>query len=255
MFLGFEYMKYRWNAKRRHGVHSPFIYELTDQCFRSEPNEQFKKTIEQLKKRCASEDRLIEITDHGVGSRKHGNQRKIAQLFKTSSSNGKYGRMLHQLVAHYKLKNCLELGTSLGVGSVCLATGNQDVRVTTIEGCPATFSEAQTNFSVLKMESITGIMGTFNEIIPQFTPQEFDLIFIDGHHDGAATLDYLNALLPFASNETFIILDDIRWSASMFQAWQELVNDSRFHVTIDLFRMGIVLLRNQQEKEHFTLRL
>lgn len=255
MFLGFEYMKYRWNAKRRHGVHSPFIYELTDQCFRSEPNDRFKKSLKQLKNRCATENRLIEITDHGVGSRKHGNRRKISQLFKTSSSNGNYGRMLHQLVAHYKLKNCLELGTSLGVGSVCMATGNQTVHVDTIEGCPATYAEAQNNFKALNMDSISGMLGTFEKVIPELAPKEYDLIFIDGHHDGAATLNYVNALLPFATNETFIILDDIRWSDSMFEAWATLVKDPRFHVTIDLFRMGIVLLRNQQEKEHFTLRL
>jgi hypothetical protein len=27
-----EYIKYRWKAKSRHGIHSPFVYQLIDKC-------------------------------------------------------------------------------------------------------------------------------------------------------------------------------------------------------------------------------
>ncbi len=255
MFLGFEYIKYRWNAKKRHGVHSPFLYELTDRCFRKVPNNDFQSAMRLLEERCAKEDRTIQITDYGVGSRKLGNERKIAQIFKTSSSHGKYGKMLHLLVQHYPIRNCLELGTSLGIGSTCLATGSENVRVLSIEGCPNTFREAQKNFDALGLTNVETRLGRFDQVLPALPEQTFDLIFIDGHHDGEATLRYLEALIPYANTQTFLILDDIRWSASMYSAWEQIVSDPRFHVTIDLFRMGIVLLREQQEKEHFVIRL
>ena len=45
MNLGFEYIKYQWKAKRRHGVHSPFIYDLTDKCFRKPISNELKEKL------------------------------------------------------------------------------------------------------------------------------------------------------------------------------------------------------------------
>lgn len=248
-------MKYRWKAKRRHGVHSPFVYELTDKCFRSPVSPVFEDRMYQLKKRLKSNSKTIEITDHGVGSKRMGNTRSLAQLYKNSSSKGKFGKMLFQLMHYYQLQSALELGTSMGIGSVSLATGNENGRITTIEGCPNTRSEALANFHAVQVKNIESLEGTFAEVIPELPETNFDLIFIDGHHDGHALLNYIDALLPFAHDDTFFILDDIRWSPSMKTAWEKVKADDRFHVTIDLFRMGMVLLRPQQEKEHFEILL
>ncbi len=208
-----------------------------------------------LKNRLKGNKRTIEITDHGVGSKRMGNHRSLDQLYKNSSSKGKYGKMLYQLMQHYELKSALELGTSVGIGSVSMATGNENAQITTIEGCPNTRKEALSNFEAVKASNITSLEGTFLEVIPTLPNETYDLIFIDGHHDGEALLKYIELLLPHAHEDTFFILDDIRWSPSMKSAWEQLKQDERFHVTIDLFRMGMVLLRPQQEKEHFEILL
>lgn len=248
-------MKYRWNAKRRHGVHSPFVYELTDKCLQTPISKAFKDRMASLKSRLKGNQRTIEITDHGVGSKRMGNTRSLGQLYKNSSSKGKYGKLLFQLMQHYKLESALELGTSIGIGSVSLSTGNEAASVTTIEGCPSTRKEALSNFELLGLTNIHSLEGRFSEVIPKLDKGTYDLIFIDGHHDGVATLEYIEQLLPYTHDDTFFILDDIRWSSSMQSAWEQLKEDERFHVTIDLFRMGIVLLRPQQEKEHFDILL
>ena len=247
-------MKYRWNAKRRHGIHSPFIYELTDKCFQTDISSGDQVVLSQTDKKLKHESRSIEITDHGAGSRRLGQRRKISAIYRTSSSSGKYGKMLYQIANYYKIKSSLELGTSLGVGTLHLSLGNPKGNVTSIEGCPNTFNEAQINLKESGLKNFQLISGTFNEALPGLK-ERYDLIFIDGHHDGDALLAYLDTLIPNAHENTFFILDDIRWSASMKRAWTRIMQDERFHVTIDLFRMGIVLLRPQQEKEHFQIRL
>jgi hypothetical protein len=64
----------------------------------------------------------------------------------------------------------------------------------------------------------------------------------------------MNKLEPFTNNETVFVLDDIRWSDSMFEAWNSIVNNPQYNVTIDLFRVGIAIRRTEQRKEHFVLR-
>jgi predicted O-methyltransferase YrrM len=182
-----------------------------------------------------------------------GKQRKVKDIYRNSSSKGKFGRILFQVMKHYDLKNALELGTSLGVGTICMATGAPNATITTIEGCPETYQIAKKNFESMNLASIRGIHSTFQEALPALLDEEFDLIFIDGHHDGAALLDYMDLLFSAAHDDTFFILDDIRWSRSMKSAWETLKADTRFHVSIDLFRMGILVKRPQQEKEHFTI--
>lgn len=255
MNLGFEYIKYQWKAKRRHGVHSPFIYDLTDTCFRISTSEELKKSLKKLDSKLKNDLRIIEISDFGAGSKKLSNVRKISSIYGTSSSRGKFGTILYQLVNHHKPKTVLEFGTSMGVGSICMASGNDQTKVITIEGCPNTYSIAQENISESSLANIEMHNSTFSAYLDTLTTEQFDLVFIDGHHDGTALKDYLERLKKYTHNGTIFILDDIRWSDSMFDAWSEIQADTSYHVTIDLFRMGIVLKREEQEKEKFIIRI
>ena len=52
-----------------------------------------------------------------------------------------------------------------------------------------------------------------------------------------------------------LVLDDIRWSNSMLSAWNALKGNKKYHISMDFFRMGILIKRPQQEKEDFMLKL
>jgi len=251
-----EYIKYKLKAKGRHGTHSPFVYEFVDKCQAIDFRKEDKKILENLRKNLKSDHRAIEIKDFGVGSKKMGSKRKISRLYKVSSSKGKFSKLFYQLSSYYKPKFILEFGTSLGIGTIHFAKGNPDSHITTIEACTNTASTALDNFKSTNCTNIQLVNSTFNDFLSTaISNQLYDIVFIDGHHDGQATLDYLLKLENVIHNDTWIIIDDIRWSDSMFNAWQQIIHDEKFHVTIDLFRMGIALKRPQQRKEHFTVKL
>ena len=250
-----EYINYRFKAKGRHGVHSPFVYTFINECLSTKIDKNFKNSLKNLFKNLKNDNSIIEILDFGVGSKKLGSTRKISKIFATSSSKGKYGDLLYKLSYYYKPQSILELGTSLGIGTIHFSFGNPESKITTVDACKNTSNTAIKNFNTLKIKNILQIQSTFTNYINSISNEKFDVIFIDGHHDGKALKNYIQQLMSFSHNDTIFILDDIRWSKSMFEAWDELIKNKEFHLTIDLFRMGIIMKRIQQEKEHFILKI
>ncbi|MBO8152848.1 MAG: class I SAM-dependent methyltransferase [Candidatus Marinimicrobia bacterium] len=70
-----------------------------------------------------------------------------------------------------------------------------------------------------------------------------DFAFIDGNHDGNSTINYYNQIAPNLSNEAIIIFDDIMWSINMFKAWNKIRKDSRVSLSINIFRLGICIIK------------
>ncbi len=251
--LVFEYIKYKWNAKGRHGIHSPFVYNLVDKVFKLDFSNSSQMVLKQSFKSLEKNKNLITIKDFGAGSHKLGSQRSIQEIFKVSSSKGHYGKILFQLSNHFQPMQILEFGTSLGIGTLHFHLGNPDSQITTIEACPETLNFAR-DFLKDKVTNVNFIESTFSDFLNQNSTEKYDLIFVDGHHDGKATLDYMRKLESHSHNDTIFLLDDIRWSDDMFEAWNILLNSEKYNVSIDLFRMGILIPRKQQVKEHFILR-
>lgn len=225
-----------------------------DNCLKTEIDKQFLLKRRQLFQDLRKSKEFVEIVDFGAGSKKMGKTRKVSQIFQTSSSKGKYGELLYKIAHHYKPKQVLELGTSLGIGTAHLAKGNPSGIVETVEGCPNTFRIANTNLQLFDAGNVITHNSTFDNYLKHY--QKFwNLIFIDGHHNGEALLHYIDILYPHLEDDSLVILDDIRWSAGMLAAWNSLQTDSRFHLTIDLFRVGIIAKRHIQAKEHFVIKM
>ncbi len=251
--IGLEYIKYKAKAKSKYGIHSPFVYDFVSNCLPKTINEDDKRIVDDLINSLENSHEEIEITDFGAGSKKLGSKRKVKDILANSSSKGKYGLLLYRLAKHYQPKNILELGTSLGIGSIFLKLGYPQTTLTTIEGCYETHRLATSHFKKLDLK-VLALRNTFSEFIDRDETKTYDLIFIDGHHDGNALKAYLKLLDERITDDTIVVLDDIRWSPSMFAAWQDIKEMPEYHLTIDLFRVGLISRKPGQAKEHFTVR-
>lgn len=252
MNIVFEYIKYWWKAKDRHGIHSPFAYDLSDKCLKSSIKEDFKRKRSELYSFLSAETKLIQRQDLGAGSKRHQSSAQLKAIFKSSSSKGKTADLLYRLTNYYRPKMVLELGANIGIGTIHLAAGNPESQVISVEGCPNTAAVARENIARIAVSNAEVITSDFSSFL-RSNKHIYDLIFIDGHHDGKALLQYLETFSPFIHDETIILVDDIRWSDSMFTAWKKLRTDEHFHLTIDLFRCGILMKRSHQQKEDFVV--
>lgn len=279
-----EYIKYLYNAKGRHGIHSPFVYEFVDVCLRLRPDPEFNSRMKVLRNTLSADRTLVEVTDFGAGSRKLGKFRSVRSIYKTASCKGVYARLLYQLAKHYQPQNILEFGTSLGLGTIHLAAGQSagnkggKMQVVSVDACANTIEIARKNINSFFFKGESGIElvnQTFDNFLsidhPPRSPfqggsqnssldddifrDKFDLVYIDGHHNGEALKKYMSQLKDITHKNTIFVLDDIRWSDDMFEAWNELRNMETYHLSMDLFRMGILVPRPGQVKEHFTVKL
>jgi predicted O-methyltransferase YrrM len=251
-----SYLKFLKRSTNQHGVHSPFVYDLVTKCFYDKTKFSEYALLKDYRNKLLSSREIIEVKDLGAGSRVFkSDKRKIAAIAKNAGISSKRQRLLFRLANYFKPENSLELGTSLGLATAAMALGNTSAKVTTIEGCPATAKVAEAHFSLLKLKNIQLKNKIFEDFFLEEHTKKYDLVYIDGNHNKEKTLQYFEELLKHTTKDSVLIFDDIYWSATMTEAWEEIKEHPKVTVTIDSFFWGIVCLRHEQQKEHFTIRM
>lgn len=260
IFIIKSYLKFLYNSKNEHGVHSPFVFDLVTKCFYDKKKYQEYQSLSEYRKFLLKSKTTIEVTDFGAGSRVFkSNKRQISKIAKTAGISPKRAELLFRITKYFQPDTILEIGTSLGLATSALSLGNSNAKITSLEGCPKTMAVAKNLFQVsgFKLQNIEFINTEFSSYLKtqQLTTDNRQLIYFDGNHSKKATLEYFELLLPTITNETVWIFDDIHWSKDMEEAWETIKNHPKVTVTIDTFQWGIVFFRTEQEKEHFTIRV
>ena len=253
-----SYIKFLWNSKNEHGVHSPFVFDLITNCFYDTKKFSEYSILKNYRKSLLANANSIEVTDFGVGSRVFkSNTRAINQIARNAGISKKRAELLFRITNYFQPESILEIGTSLGLATSALSLGNVKSKITTLEGCPNTLHVAQKQFEEFGFKNITSINTEFSSYLKnyQLAIINYQLIYFDGNHSKQATLDYFELLLPTTTNETVWIFDDIHWSKGMEAAWEIIKSHPNVTVSIDTFQWGLVFFRTEQPKEHFVIRV
>lgn len=259
--LAFKYIQYwcRSSNSKGHGVHSPFVFSFITDVLNDKGAYYCYEPVEQLRAALKQDDTELEIADFGAGSRVNSSKRrKVSSIASSALKPAKYSQLMFRMVNFYQPAVIVELGTSLGITTSYLANGNLKAAVTTMEGAPAVASVARNNFSRLQLENITLVEGNFDDTLAGVLNKlvaPVDFAFVDGNHRYKPTMQYFEQLLAMSADHTIIILDDIHWSNEMEQVWKEVQEHPAVTMTIDLFFIGIVLMRKEFKiKQHFSVR-
>lgn len=251
-----SFISFLFKSTNQHGVHSPFVYDLVTKCFYKKTNSTKISKVNNAKQWLHSNKQLIQVTDFGSGSKIFkNNNRKISDIAKVAGITHKKASLLLRLLAYFEPSTILEIGTSLGLGTTTLSIGSPNSKIDTLEGCHNTGAIAQELFDRFECKNVQLIMGTFHETLKTvIRNKSFDLIYFDGNHKKDATLNYFNECLQTAHNNSVFIFDDIHWSIEMQEAWSAIKEHPKVTVTIDTYFWGLVFFREEQAKQHFTIR-
>lgn len=248
------YLNYWLDAVDEHSLHAPFLFDFYTSIIRLETGEII--AVENLRKQLLKDERIIEVTDFGAGSKHNtGAERTISDIAGKSLSQPKYSALYHRIAAHRQPKTIVELGTSFGINTLYLAQ-NPVGKVYTFEGADRIADIAALSFEFAGAKNIELIRGNIdNTLYPTLSRiPKIDLAFMDANHRLEPTLRYFEMLLSKSHHKSLLLVDDIHDSPEMERAWKEMKRHPLIYVSMDLFRCGILFLDPSLNKQHVVLR-
>lgn len=251
-----SYLTYWLDEVDKHSLHSPFFFDFfTNAVSRTDPPSSSAVKTESLRRNLLRTRTPVTLTDLGAGSAVlKSTTRRVSDIARTSLSPAKYSALYTRIIRHYKLKTIVELGTSLGINTLHLAS-EPGTEVTTFEGARAIADIARSSFEFAGATNIRLIEGDINITLPQFLQraQKIDFAFLDANHRYLPTLKYVHYLLPKLHAQSIVLLDDIHYSPEMEKAWNELKTHPLVYASADLFRVGILFFDPSLNKQHVVL--
>ncbi|PLW98965.1 MAG: SAM-dependent methyltransferase [Marinilabiliales bacterium] len=254
-----SYIQYLFKSKSRYVIHSPFVHQLIKEVFMDRGSNSDLKTLDDARKQMFQRTTAIETTDLGAGA---GNKpyitliNPLGKIAKRRALDKKNLHLLYHLTRYFKPENILEFGTSAGISTSYIGKANDFKKFVTMEGCAVLASHAKNYFDSLNLSKIEIKVGNFDDILDKTLSgfEQLDMVFVDGNHRQHKTLDYFNKCLAKAHENSIFIFDDIHWSPEMEKAWEQIKKSERVHVSIDLYKMGILFFRKGISRQNFIIR-
>ncbi len=247
-----KYLRYLQKAKTKYYLHSPFVYQFYLNVLEGEKDSQLQSIVK-LREKQRSNNALLKAEDFGTGN---SLSKTVADIERKVTVRHKYGVLLYRLVNYFKPQNILEIGTSIGLSSSYMALANANASLISLEGSNEIAETAKQNYASLQIKNVEVVTGNFNETLSSALQQlsSVDLVFFDGNHTKAATLNYFYQCLSKSTENSIFVFDDIYWSKDMSEAWEDIKQDTRVRLTIDVYQFGICFFSKEKlAKENFVL--
>lgn len=159
----------------------------------------------------------------------------------------RWGLFLHLCAEAFGARTILELGACVGISGAYMAGASSRPRVITIEASPELAPVAAETIARFSTSSSV-LHGMFDDCLPDALTAPIGLAYIDGHHDGEATLRYVRTIAPHLEPGALIVLDDIRLYDEMAEAWQRLRALPGVGAAVDVGRFGLLVWGEGEQK-------
>ncbi len=159
----------------------------------------------------ASSTNPVETVDFGVGAGKKAYSTKIIKLGKIvrlRSPSRSVLKLLYRITKYYKPENILELGTSAGISSIYIKSGNPLSNMITMEGCANLASGANDSFSKLGLSNIDIIIGNFDNTLEDTLKKmkKVDFVFLMEITVKNPRLGILNSVYNLQTKIVYLLL-------------------------------------------------
>lgn len=221
--------------------------------------------IERMRASLAVSVEALEIEDFGAGKRDSDNSQETRGVTTTTRTLGnmtdsskppRWAYLLFRLIRVFEPATALEMGACVGISAAYQAAAmelNRAGRLISLEGSGVLADRSERTLRDLGLADRAQIRkgsfaDTLHATVTELAPLQW--AFIDGHHAEAATVDYTEIILPQLADEAIVVYDDIDWSPGMRSAWQHVVADERYSLTVDLRTVGLAVVSAQTSSKN-----
>lgn len=216
--------------------------------------------IERMRSSLAASIEPLKIEDFGAGKRDEDNTQETRTVSTTTRTLGdmtasskppRWAYLLFQLTREFRPETALELGACVGISAAYQSAAmelNGTGRLLSLEGSSVLAQRSAQTIKDLGLADRASVrVGPFADTLADSVMKMRPLqwAFLDGHHAEAATMEYTEVILPQLASEAIVIYDDINWSPGMRSAWQRVVADPRYSLTVDLRSVGLAVASSQ----------
>jgi predicted O-methyltransferase YrrM len=214
--------------------------------------------IEALRTRLNGSTREITRIDFGAGRPDESRDERtmndgvrvvetLGEVARNASKSPFWCRFLFALVRGARPASGIEMGAAVGISASYQTAAlrlNGRGRFATLEGAPSLAEIACANLHGLGLDDVDVVVGRFSDTLPSVLAarRPLDYVFVDGHHDGDATVAYFEMLLPHLAPRAFLVFDDVAWSDGMRRAWKRIAYDERVSLAVDLGAIGVAVV-------------
>ncbi len=238
-----EYLRFYLSAQTADKMHSPFLYQLLVHVFDDKKQYYSFGEIEHFRAQLLASNQAIEVRDFGAGSRAGSTKATtIAEVTRRAASSPRKCALLFRLAEMLKPKTMVELGSSVGISLAYLASACKTSQVYGFEG-DSHLAEIASGLARSKnLGNAHLTVGLFEETLEQKLKDigPVDFVYLDGDHREEATVANYEKLRRHMSEDSVIIVDDIRWSPGMMRAWNRIRQDEAISVSVDAFQLAIL---------------
>ena len=155
---GLSFIKYLANARDRHSIHSPFLFDWYSRML----HHSFEESTEERDylKMIQSSQYLLDRLDPGEGENR---AIRVSRLFRRTKSSKRLLSFLDYIVYDKSSIRVLELGTCLESSTLRLSS-NPQAELWTIEGDPSISDFLNSNFP--KRKNIRLVPRSFSDVLP-----------------------------------------------------------------------------------------
>ncbi len=239
-----DYISYYLSGTTRHGLHSPFVYNFADHVLYQSSDLNFEMI----------ENQRLNM----IKSRSSNNKSSLSKIAANQVLDSKYGRLLQRMLAYYHPKSVLEIGNHTGIET------NYILSNWAMKNQPLQFYGSVENdpyFQKVKQETLSSFVSHYQSDSFQFidsgVPQKnqlIDLIVIYGDQDSQNYWKFYDQYKPHLGTQSMLVLTNIRYSNDHFMVWCQMTHLKEVTASIELFNMGILFFRTEQQQQKFILR-